>query len=162
MLASSYRFLPLQRRDAVTIPQKTLIFSQNEQMHVDVIGNQDLIRLVAMLAIAHNRNLLALSRLRLWVVSLLTGDREWRKKRRRKRGRPEEDARGTFWRGTAIDMETRLRVGRAIAKTEEEVAPQLMEQIKKHHPEEKPPVLATDGKGAYREAMLCTWGTVPE
>ena len=59
-------------------------------------------------------------------------------------------------------MDTRLRVGRAIAKTEEEVAPQLMEQIKRHHPEEKPPALATDGKGAYREAMLCTWGTVPE
>ena len=59
-------------------------------------------------------------------------------------------------------MDTRLRVGRAIAKTEEEVAPQLMEQIKRHQPEEKPPALATDGKGAYREAMLCTWGTVPE
>jgi hypothetical protein len=59
-------------------------------------------------------------------------------------------------------MDTRLRVGRAIAKTEEEVAPQLMEQIKKHQPDEKPPALATDGKGAYREAMLSTWGKVPE
>ena len=79
----------------------------------------------------------------------------------RKRGQPEEEARGMFWRGTAIDMDTRLRVGRAIAKTEEEVAPQLMEQIKKHQPEEPPPALATDGKGAYREAMVETWGTVP-
>jgi hypothetical protein len=59
-------------------------------------------------------------------------------------------------------MNTRLRVGRAIEKTEEEVAPQLMEQIKKHAPEEGPPALATDGKGAYREAMLQTWGTVPQ
>jgi hypothetical protein len=59
-------------------------------------------------------------------------------------------------------MDTRLRVGRAIAKTEEEVAPQLMEQIKRHQPDEKPPALATDGKGAYREAMLQTWGKVPQ
>ena len=59
-------------------------------------------------------------------------------------------------------MDTRLRVGRAIAKTEEEVAPQLMQQIKKHQPDEKPPALATDGKGAYREAMLETWGKVPQ
>lgn len=58
-------------------------------------------------------------------------------------------------------MDTRLRVGRAIAKTEEEVAPQLMEQIKRHAPEERPPAIATDGKGAYREAMLETWGKVP-
>jgi hypothetical protein len=58
-------------------------------------------------------------------------------------------------------MDTRLRVGRAIAKTEEEVAPQLMEQVKKHQPEEPPPALATDGKGAYREAMLEVWGTIP-
>src|SRR5437588_12483272 len=80
----------------------------------------------------------------------------------RKRGKPEEEARGTFWRGTAIDMDTRLRVGRAIAKTEEEVAPQLMQQVKRHAPEEPPPAMATDGKGAYREALLQVWGTVPE
>ena len=55
-------------------------------------------------------------------------------------------------------MDTRLRVGRAIAKTEEEVAPMLMEQVKRHAPEEGLPALATDGKGAYREAMLETWG----
>ena len=59
-------------------------------------------------------------------------------------------------------MDSRLRVGRAIEKTEEEVAPKIMEQIKKHQPDEKPPAIATDGKGAYREAMLETWGKVPE
>jgi hypothetical protein len=79
-----------------------------------------------------------------------------------KSGKIEEEAQGTFWRGTAIDMETRLRVGRAIAKTEEEVAPQLMEQVKRHQPEGPPPALATDGKGAYREALLETWGRIPE
>src|SRR5205807_7383396 len=59
-------------------------------------------------------------------------------------------------------MKTRLRVGRAIAKTEEEVAPQLMQQVKRHAPDDPPPAMATDGKGAYREAMVATWGTVPE
>jgi hypothetical protein len=32
-----------------------------------------------------------------------------------------------------------------------------MEQIKKHAPEENPPAIATEGKGAYQ-----TWGTLPE
>ena len=58
-------------------------------------------------------------------------------------------------------MDTRLRVGRAIAKTEEEVGPQLMHQVKRHAPEAPPPALATDGKGAYRQAMLAVWGKVP-
>ncbi len=59
-------------------------------------------------------------------------------------------------------MDTRLRVGRAIAKTEDEVAHQLMEQLKdRGHPEE-PPAMATDGKGSYREAMVETWGKVPQ
>jgi hypothetical protein len=35
----------------------------------------------------------------------------------RKRGREEEAERDAFWRGTAIDIETRLRVGRDIANT---------------------------------------------
>jgi hypothetical protein len=59
-------------------------------------------------------------------------------------------------------MNTRLRVGRAIAKTEEEGAVILMEQIKRHAPEEGPPAIATDGKGAYREAILKVWGKVPD
>lgn len=65
----------------------------------------------------------------------------------------EECLRGTISRGTAIDMDTRLRVGRAIEKTEEEVAPKLMEQVKRYAPDEGPPAMSTDGKGAYREAM---------
>ena len=59
-------------------------------------------------------------------------------------------------------MDTRLRVGRAIAKTEEEAAPILMKQRKRNTSEEGPPALSTDGKGAYREALLETWGKVPE
>jgi len=59
-------------------------------------------------------------------------------------------------------MDTRLRVARAIDKTEEKGALDLMKQVKDYAPEEGPPALATDGKGAYREAMLETWGKVPD
>jgi hypothetical protein len=78
-----------------------------------------------------------------------------------KKGRIEEDARGIFWSGKAIDMESRLRVGHAIGKTEEEIAPELMEQVKMHAPDEGPPAVSSDGKGAYREAMRDPWGKVP-
>jgi hypothetical protein len=76
----------------------------------------------------------------------------------RKRGRLEEDDRGTFWRGITLDTDTRLRVGRAIGKTEEEVAHDLMAQLKARGHPDAPPAMATDGKGDYREALLETWG----
>ena len=69
--------------------------------------------------------------------------------------------RGTFWRGITLDMDTRLRVGRAIGKTEEEVAHTLMAQLKERGHPDHPPALATDGKGDYRRALLETWGEVP-
>jgi hypothetical protein len=59
-------------------------------------------------------------------------------------------------------MDSRLRIGSAIGKSEEEIAPALMEQVKMHAPDEGPPALSSDGKGAYPEAMLATWGKVPE
>jgi hypothetical protein len=55
-----------------------------------------------------------------------------------------------------------LRVGRAIAKTEEQVADTLMAQLKARGHPNVPPPMATDGKGGYREALLDTWGQVPE
>ena len=59
-------------------------------------------------------------------------------------------------------MESRLLVGCAIGKTEEEIAPKLMEQVKIHASDEGPPALSSDGKGAYPKAMVETWGKVPE
>ena len=59
-------------------------------------------------------------------------------------------------------MDTRLRVGRAIGKDEEEIAVALMGQLKARGHPEAPPAIATDGKGSYREAMVETWGKVPE
>jgi len=46
-----------------------------------------------------------------------------------------------------------------LRKTESEAA--VMDQIKKYMPQE-PPTVATDGLEVYREALLATWGIVPE
>ncbi len=59
-------------------------------------------------------------------------------------------------------MDTRLRVGRAIGKDEHVVATALMGQLKSRGHPDKPPAIATDGKGSYREAMVETWGEVPD
>jgi len=80
----------------------------------------------------------------------------------RKRERQETDARGTFWRGITLDTDTRLCVGRAIGKTEAEVAHELMAQLKDRGHPDTPPALATDGKGDYREALVETWGQIPQ
>ena len=85
-----------------------------------------------------------------------------RRPQRPKRGRLEQQQRGTFWRGITIESDSRLRCGRAIAKTEEEVAETLMAQLKARAHPDAPPPIATDGKGGYREAMVATWGQVPE
>jgi hypothetical protein len=69
---------------------------------------------------------------------------------------------GTFWRGITLDTDTRLRVGRAVAKTEEQVAHELMAQLKDRGHPDAPPAMATEGKGDYREALVETWGQVPE
>jgi len=49
---------------------------------------------------------------------------------REKKGAIEEDARGTFWIGKAIDMESRLRVACAIGKMEEEIGSRADETSK--------------------------------
>jgi hypothetical protein len=48
-----------------------------------------------------------------------------------------------------------------VTKTEEEAAHQMMAHLKQRFCPDRPPALATDGKGAYREAMVATWGQVP-
>jgi hypothetical protein len=58
-------------------------------------------------------------------------------------------------------MDTRLRVGRAIGKSEEQVAHDLMAQLNHRGHPVHPPAMATDGKGDYRTALLDTWGQVP-
>jgi hypothetical protein len=53
-------------------------------------------------------------------------------------------------------------VGRAIGKTEEQVARDLMALLKDRGHPDAPPAMATDGKGDYREALVETWGQVPD
>jgi hypothetical protein len=48
-----------------------------------------------------------------------------------------------------------------MGKTEEEVAHQLMAQLKERGHPDAPPAITTDGQGSYREAMVATWGQVP-
>ncbi len=74
---------------------------------------------------------------------------------------PETDESGQFWRSTMLDMDTRLRVARGIAKTETEASVIVFETLKKHgHPDQPPPTIS-DGWGGIREAMVEVYGTVP-
>jgi len=59
-----------------------------------------------------------------------------------------------------IDVGSRLRVGRAITKTESEAALLLMRMLKRTSPD-RPPAMATDAKAGYEEAMVETWGKPP-
>ncbi|NJM06766.1 transposase [Candidatus Gracilibacteria bacterium] len=53
-------------------------------------------------------------------------------------------------------------MGRAIGKTEEQVAHDLMAQLKERGHPDAPPPMATDGNGDYRTALVDTWGEVPD
>jgi hypothetical protein len=62
-----------------------------------------------------------------------------------------------------IDIDTRLRVGRGIAKTETEASEEVFQTLRQNrgHPETPPPTIS-DGWGGIREAMVQVWGKVPE
>lgn len=69
---------------------------------------------------------------------------------------------GQFWRSTMIDIDTRLRVARGIAKTETEASVEVFETLKvRGHPEAPPPTVS-DGWGGIREAMVEVYGQVPD
>ena len=69
---------------------------------------------------------------------------------------------GQFWRSTMIDIDTRLRTARGIAKTETEASVSVFETLKERgHPDEPPPTVS-DGWGGIREAMLEVYGQVPD
>jgi hypothetical protein len=74
---------------------------------------------------------------------------------------PETDESGQFWRSTMIDMDSRLRVARGIAKTETDASIQVFKTLKaRGHPDQPPPTVS-DGWGGIREAMVEVYGTVP-
>ncbi len=52
---------------------------------------------------------------------------------------PETDESGQFWRSTMLDMNTRLRVARGIAKTETEASVIVFETLRERGHPDKPP-----------------------
>jgi hypothetical protein len=61
-----------------------------------------------------------------------------------------------------IEVETRLRVGRGIGKTETDASIELLQQLKRRGHPDVPPPLVSDGWGGHREALIEVYGEVPE
>ena len=75
---------------------------------------------------------------------------------------PETDESGQFWRSTMLDMDSRLRVARGIAKNETLASMEVFRILKRRgHPEGPPPTIS-DGWGGIDEAMIEVYGLVPE
>src|SRR4030042_5827692 len=79
-----------------------------------------------------------------------------------KKSHPETDESGQFWRSTMLDMDSRLRAARGIAKDETRASIIVFQTLKRRgHPEGPPPTIA-DGWGGIDEAMVEVYGIVPE
>jgi len=75
---------------------------------------------------------------------------------------PETDESGQFMRSTMLDMDTRLRVARAIAKDETQASMGVFRLLKQRgHPDGPPPTIS-DGWGGIDEAMVEVYGIVSE
>jgi hypothetical protein len=61
-----------------------------------------------------------------------------------------------------IDMDTRLRVARGIAKTETEASQEVFETLKRRGHPDAPPPTVSDGWGGIDDAMVEVYGVVPE
>jgi hypothetical protein len=81
---------------------------------------------------------------------------------REKKSYPETDESGQFWRSTLLDMDSRLRVARAIAKDETQASIEVFKMLKRRgHPDGPPPTIS-DGWGGIDQAMIEVYGLVPE
>lgn len=81
---------------------------------------------------------------------------------RRKKGYPETEVSGTFMRSTMLDMDSRLRVTRAIEKDETQASISVFRILQRRgHPDSPPPTIS-DGWGGIDEAMIEVYGVVPE
>ena len=80
---------------------------------------------------------------------------------REKKNYPETEESGQFWRSTMIEMDTRLRVARGIAKTETLASIEVFQTLKRRgHPDAPPPTIS-DGWGGIDNAMVEVYGKVP-
>jgi hypothetical protein len=81
---------------------------------------------------------------------------------REKKSYPETAESGQFWRSTLLDMDSRLRVARAIAKDETQASSEVFRMLKRRgHPDGPPPTIS-DGWGGIDQAMIEVYGLVPE
>ncbi len=60
-----------------------------------------------------------------------------------------------------MEIDTRLRVGRGIAKTETEASAEAFRQLRRRGHPEMPPPLASDGFGGIDDALIEVYGRVP-
>lgn len=81
---------------------------------------------------------------------------------REKKSYPETDESGQFWRSTMLEIDSRLRVARGIAKDETQASIEVFETLKRRgHPQGPPPTIS-DGWGGIDDAMIEVYGLVPE
>ena len=81
---------------------------------------------------------------------------------RAKKSYPETAESGQFWRSTLLDIDTRLRVARGIAKDETQASLEVFQTLQRRgHPHTPPPTIS-DGWGGIDEAMVEVYGLVPE
>jgi hypothetical protein len=81
---------------------------------------------------------------------------------RERKNYPETDESGQFMRSTLIDMDSRVRVARAIEKDETQASVGVFRMLKQRgHPDGPPPTIS-DGWGGIDEAMVEVYGLVPE
>lgn len=79
-----------------------------------------------------------------------------------KKSYPETDESGQFWRSTMLDMDSRLRAARGIAKNETLASLEVFKTLKRRgHPDGPPPTIS-DGWGGIDDAMIEVYGIVPE
>jgi hypothetical protein len=79
-----------------------------------------------------------------------------------KKSYPETPERGQFMRSTMLDMDSRLRVARAIEKDETQASIGVFQMLKRRgHPNGPPPTIS-DGWGGIDQAMIEVYGLVPE
>ena len=81
--------------------------------------------------------------------------------RGKKKDYPETPERGTFWRATFLDLDTRLRVARGLGKTEGEAAQEVFETLKRRGHPQTPPPIVSDGRGELPQALVEVYGQVP-
>jgi hypothetical protein len=79
-----------------------------------------------------------------------------------KKNYPETSEQGQFWRATLLDMDSRLRVARGIAKTETLASIIVFQMLKRRGHPHQPPPLISDGWGGIDEALIEVYGLVPD